>query len=385
MSFEFAAPGRILFGEGALKETGAAAASLGNCALLASGLDETRTQPLLDDLQAAGLRITQLPVTGEPTVDSIREAVRTGREAGCQLVIGFGGGSSLDTAKAAAALIPNEGDLLDYLEVIGKGRQLEKPALPVIAIPTTAGTGSEATRNAVIGSPEHRVKVSLRSASMLPRLAIVDPELTYSLPPEVTASTGMDALTQLIEPFTSARANPLTSALCREALPLAARSLKQAYQDGADKLARREMSLAALFGGMALANAGLGAVHGFAGVIGGMFPSAPHGSICARLLPLVMEANLAALKKHSPHSPVIQRYIEIARMVTGNPSAAVEDGIAWVWRLMEDLHIPRLSIYDIKSDDIEEIAGKSAVASSMKANPVVLSADELEKVLMLAL
>jgi alcohol dehydrogenase class IV len=339
---------------------------------------------LIDILETAGVQVRLLPVAGEPTLDTIREAVRVGREYETQVVAGFGGGSALDSAKAAAALIPNEGDPLDYLEVIGKGRQLAIPALPVIAIPTTAGTGSEATRNAVISAPEQRVKVSLRHISMLPRLALVDPELTYSLPPAVTASTGMDALTQLIEPFTSARANPLTDALCREAIPLAGRSLRKAYEDGSDRDARREMARASLSGGLALANAGLGAVHGFAGVIGGMF-DAPHGAICARLLPLVMEATLTALKQREPANPVVGRYDQIARLLTGNPSAKANDGLAWVWQLMSDLGIPRLSRYGIRSEDIETIAEKSSAASSMKANPVVLKRDELEKILMLAL
>lgn len=384
MRFEFAAPGRILFGEGTLSEAGPAVAAVGTRLLLACGLECERARPLIDILETAGVQVRLLPVAGEPTLDTIREAVRVGREYETQVVAGFGGGSALDSAKAAAALIPNEGDPLDYLEVIGKGRQLAIPALPVIAIPTTAGTGSEATRNAVISAPEQRVKVSLRHISMLPRLALVDPELTYSLPPAVTASTGMDALTQLIEPFTSARANPLTDALCREAIPLAGRSLRKAYEDGSDRDARREMARASLSGGLALANAGLGAVHGFAGVIGGMF-DAPHGAICARLLPLVMEANLTALKQREPANPVVGRYDEIARLLTGNPSAKANDGLAWVWQLMSDLGIPRLSRYGIRSEDIETIAEKSSAASSMKANPVVLKRDELEKILMLAL
>lgn len=211
------------------------------------------------------------------------------------MVIGLGGGSVLDAGKAIAALVTNLGNVFDYLEVIGKGQPLVNAPLPFIAIPTTAGTGTEVTRNAVLGSPAHGVKVSLRSPMMLPSLAIVDPELTYGLPPEITASSGLDALTQLIEPFVSVKANPMTDAICREGIRHAAKSLRTVYHNGADASAREGMSLASLFGGLALANAALGAVHGFAGPLGGML-NAPHGAICAKLLPLVMEVNIKVLR-----------------------------------------------------------------------------------------
>ena len=194
-----------------------------------------------------------------------------------------------------AALLTNEGDLSDYLEVVGKGRPLQNPAAPCIAVPTTAGTGAEVTYNAVLGVPDQHVKVSMRSPLMLPRWAIVDPLLTHSMPPELTASTGLDALTQLIEAFVSNKANPLTDGVCREGLQRAGRSLRRAFEDGSDAEAREDMSLASLFSGMALANAKLGAVHGFAGPLGGM-TDAPHGVICGKLLPYVMQANVRALQ-----------------------------------------------------------------------------------------
>ena len=232
--------------------------------------------------------------------------------ANCDLIIGLGGGSAIDTGKAIAALLTNAGDPLDYLEVIGRGQALTDAPAPFIAIPTTAGTGAEVTRNAVLASPEHRVKVSLRSPLMLPRVALVDPELTYGLPPAITASTGLDALTQLIEPFVSIRANPLTDAICRDGMRRAARSLRRAYEEGTMLPPARTWP-ASLFGGLALANAGLGAVHGFAGPLGGLFP-APHGVICARLLPLIVEANVRALQERKPNTSVLQRYAEVARL-----------------------------------------------------------------------
>jgi alcohol dehydrogenase class IV len=300
------------------------------------------------------------------------------------VVIGFGGGSAIDAAKAIATLVANGGDPLDYLEGIGAGKPLTQPALPIIAIPTTAGTGAEVTRNAVVASPEHRVKASLRSPFMLPRLALVDPELTYTLPPEVTAGTGLDALTQLIEPFVSHRANPMTDAFCREGLTRAARSLRRAYEHGDDAAAREDMALASLFGGLALANAGLGAAHGFAAPICGMFP-APHGATCAALLPHVMAANVAALRARQPDGPALARYEELARILTGKQDATVEDALRWVSALCHDLRVPGLAAYGVTRADSPILAQKAAAASSMKANPIGLTPQELEEILAQAL
>src|SRR5579871_2640819 len=229
-------------------------------------------------------------VTGEPTVGLIRQGAAFARERGCDSVVALGGGSAIDAGKAIAALLTNPGDPLDYLEVIGGGQPLAQTPAPFIAVPTTAGTGSEVTRNAVLGSPEHGVKASLRSPLMLPCIALVDPELTYGLPPAVTASTGLDALTQLIEPYVSVRANPIVDAICVDGIQRVAHSLRRAYHDGTDRDARRDMSLASLFGGLALANAGLGVVHGFASPLGGSW-KAPHGALCAAILPHGMAAN----------------------------------------------------------------------------------------------
>jgi alcohol dehydrogenase class IV len=303
---------------------------------------------------------------------------------GCDLVIGLGGGSAIDAGKAIAALAVNGGDPLDYLEVVGRGQPLSRTSLPLIAIPTTAGAGAEVTRNAVLASSQHGVKASLRSPSMLPRLAIVDPELTYSLPPEITASTGLDALTQLIEPFVSSRANPMTDALCREGMMRAARSLRRAYEDGQDVAAREDMALASLFGGLALANAGLGAAHGFAGPVGGMF-SAPHGAVCAVFVPHVMAVNVRALAAREPGNPALARYDEIARILTGDPRSGAEDGVRWICSLCAALRIPPLSTYGVTRADFPALIEKTAVASSTKANPISLTPGELSEILTLAL
>ena len=305
-------------------------------------------------------------------------------KSGCDLVIGLGGGSAIDAAKAIAALAANGGDPLDYLEVVGRGQSLAQPSLPCIAIPTTAGTGAEVTRNAVLASPEHGIKASLRSPTMLPRLALVDPELTHSLPPAVTASTGLDVLTQLIEPFTSSKANPLTDALCREGMMRAARSLRTAYENGRDATAREDMALASLFGGLALANAGLGVVHGFAGPVGGTF-HAPHGAVCAAFLPHVMAVNARALRARQPGGAALARYDEIARILTGQDGALAEDGIAWVKSLAAALNVPSLAAYGVTTADFPALVEKTAVASSTKANPIVLTPEELHEILALAL
>jgi alcohol dehydrogenase class IV len=377
--FEFATAGQIVFGRGSLDALGSRVASLGGRAFVVTGSDPSRTG-VFDRLAKAGIDVTAFHITAEPTTENASEGVSLARDASCDVVVGVGGGSVLDGAKAIAALLTNGGEPLDYLEVIGAGRKIERPSAPFVAVPTTSGTGSEVTRNAVLASPEHRVKVSLRSVLMLPRLALLDPELTLSVPPAVTASTGLDALTQVLEPFVSSRANPLTDALCRDGLARAARSLRRAYEDGGDLDAREDMALVSLYGGMALANAGLGAVHGFAGPLGGML-SAPHGALCARLLPGVITANVKALRERAADSPVLARYAEVARILTGRGDASPEEGAAWVGELGEALSIPGLSAHGLGTADLETAVSKSRNASSMRGNPIVLTDDELHGIL----
>jgi alcohol dehydrogenase class IV len=384
VKFEFATAGRIVFGEGRLAEVGPLARPLGRRALVVTGSRPERAARLLELLHGAGVAAETFSVRGEPSVDDALAGAAQARAQGCDLVIGFGGGSALDCAKAIAALAVNDGDIYDYLEVIGRGMPLDRGALPVIAIPTTAGTGSEVTRNAVLASPQHRVKVSLRSPHMLPCVALVDPALTYDLPPGVTASTGLDALTQLIEPFVSSRANPLTDAICREGLRHVAPALRRASVDGSDHDARRSMAFGSLCGGLALANAGLGAVHGFAGPFGGMY-DAGHGAICAALLGPVFGANVRALRARSPHSPALARYEELARLLTGNAAARVEDGALYLTELRLALQVPGLASYGFSMADAPALIAKAQAASSMKANPLSLTDDELAMILEQAL
>ena len=382
--FDFATATRIIFAAGALGEIGPLAQQYGSRALVVTGRDPGRAEPLLAALRQHGVQPVLCAVTGEPEIQTVEGGVALARQEGCQLVISLGGGSAIDAGKAVAAMLANQGELLDYLEVVGRGKALSRPSVPFIAIPTTAGTGSEVTRNAVLASPRHRVKVSLRGLGMLPKIALVDPELTHALAPALTASTGLDALTQLIEPYVCSRANPMTDALCVEGLGRAANSLRAAFENGRNAAARQDMAIASLFGGLALANAGLGAVHGFAGPIGGLFP-APHGAVCAALLPHVMEANLRALRQRQPASPTLHRYDQIARLLTHTATATADQGVEWVRRLVADLPIPSLAAYGLTPHHIAGLVDKAAKASSMKANPIPLTADELTAILQKAL
>ena len=384
MNFEFATANRIIFGPGSIKNVGILASSMGHRALVVSGTNARRTAPLLETLSMQHVEVVMFSVTGEPTIELVQEGVKLARTENCDLVIGFGGGSSLDTGKAIAAMLTNPGDVLDYLEIIGKGLLLSQAPIPYIAIPTTSGTGSEVTRNAVLGSVTHKVKVSLRSLLMLPHLVIVDPELTHSMPSAVTASTGLDALTQVMEPFVSNAANPITDAFCREGLLRASRSLKKAYENGNDSVAREDMAMASLFGGLALANAKLGAVHGFAGTLGGIF-NAPHGAICAALLPHVMSINVQALLSRQPGSPLLKRYDEVAQILTGISTATSADGVTWVHELCEALKLPGLKTFGLTPDFFSIVIEKSAVASSMKGNPIKLTTAEMTEILNRAL
>jgi len=380
MRFEFATPTRIIFGAAALDEVAPLAAEMGSCAFVVTGRSTERAKPLLEQLNKRQIKCITFNVPGEPTTTIAKAAVSQARQAECDLVIAIGGGSVIDTGKVVAAMLTNSGQLKDYLEVVGQARALACRAVPHIAIPTTAGTGAEVTRNAVLGLPEHRGKVSMRSPLMLPSLAVVDPLLTHSMPPFITAGTGLDAITQLIEAYVCNKANPLTDGICREGLKRAGRSLRIAYENGSNRAAREDMALASLFGGLALANAKLGAVHGLAGPLGGMI-SAGHGVICARLLPYVMKANIRALQSRADDLPALARYDEIARLFTGTATAQAADGAVWVRQLCTALEIPSLARFGLQEQDFPAVVAKAGKSSSMKGNPITLTDDELMGIL----
>ncbi|HMP77499.1 MAG TPA: iron-containing alcohol dehydrogenase [Kiritimatiellia bacterium] len=425
MNFEFATATRIVLGTGRAAELPALAAEFGTRIALVTGASR-RFEDRVE-------HVCVIPIAGEPSFDAIRAGVDAARAARADTVVAIGGGSVLDAGKAIAMLLANGGDPLDYAELIGAGKPITRPSMPFIAVPTTAGTGSEATRNAVLFSAEHQLKVSLRSAHMLPRIALVDPELALALPPAQTAASGMDALAQLIEPFLSRRANPMTDALCHDGISRAARALPRAFADGGNLAARTELSLAALYSGIALANAGLGAVHGLAGPIGGLF-NAPHGAVCAALLPGVFEENFlqtleagkndykdhpqtllapgglappepkfASLpRSQGTYAPATQgrggrrqgfelvatgavKFAEVARLLTGRSDATPEDAVRWLRELRTQLGIPGLAAYGIREEHAADIARKAQAASSMKGNPVALSDEVLARVVVEAL
>ena len=379
--FEFATAGRIVAGAGRAAELPGVLAGLGSRVLVCTGANPARHADLLSGL---GLPAVAFPVAGEPTVELARAGTAVAREHGADVIAAVGGGSVIDLGKAVAMLLANGGEPLDYLEVVGSGQKITRPAVPCVAVPTTAGTGAEVTANAVLAVPEHRLKASLRSPLMIPRVALVDPVLTVSCPPAVTAASGLDALTQCLEPFVSVRATPLTDGLAREGLRRAATGLRAAYADGGDLPARTDMTTCALLGGMALANAKLGAVHGLAGVVGGT-ADVPHGVACAALLAPVIEANVRALRSGAPGSPVLDRYAEAARLLTGRPGASIQDGLAWIRETLALLGVPGLAAFGLGPGNADDVAAKAMTSSSMQGNPVALSQGDLTEILLEAL
>ena len=383
MSFEFTCPTKIIFGEGSSKDAVSAATGLGRHILLITGKSEGKSHHAQDRFARAGVEFTAFHVEQEPTVDLVRAGVKAVRDCGAGVVVGWGGGSALDAAKAIACLSTNPGDPMDYLEVVGRGQTVAKAGLPVVAVPTTAGTGSEVTRNAVLAVPERRMKVSLRSPYVYPKFAVIDPELTYSAPAGLTASTGMDALAQVLEPFVSVRANPLADQFCRAGMEAIGRSLVRAYEHGEDTTARYEMSFGSLMGGLALTNAGLGAVHGFASVLGGMYPAA-HGEICARLLAPVVEMNSSVIQLRNPENAAGLRYAEAARLILGSSTAGVKDLLKWLNELTQTLAVPRLGEMGVLREEFKLIIQCAITASSMRANPIPLETGELLEILEVA-
>jgi alcohol dehydrogenase class IV len=375
-NFSFATASQIIFGNYSLEKVPEMVAQMGKNILLVTGKITEKAQVLSNQFPS-GTKVSLFQIESEPTVQMIQEGTEMARSNSCKVVIGLGGGSVIDGAKAIAALATNKGDLMDYLEVIGKGEALTKAPLPSIVIPTTSGTGAEVTKNSVIKSPEHKVKVSLRSDLMYPNVAVVDPILTYSMSPELTASTGVDALTHLLETFVSNQANPFVDMVCREGLQRVSRSLIRAYKNGKDERAREDMAMAGMLGGMALANVKLGAIHGFAGPMGGMFPI-PHGEICACLMPAVIQVNIEALTVQNQD---IEKFNELAKILTGSNLAQAKDAIVWADNLIEALQIPTLSKFGLSEDDFPELIKKAKVSSSMKGNLVELSDVQLRWIL----
>lgn len=375
MNFSFATATQIIFGPGSTEKLTQLLGGRHRVLLVTGG--NTQKAEILSRKLGKETELSYFQVKHEPTSDMVKAGTELARGKNCDAVVALGGGSVIDAAKAIAAMATNRGDLFDYLEVIGAGKPLTGKPLFCIAVPTTSGTGAEVTKNSVIKSPEHNVKVSLRSEAMYPDVALVDPLLTFSMPPALTASTGVDALTHLLETFVSNQANPFIDMLCREGLTRISRSLLKAYRNGSNEAARTDMSMASMLGGMALANVKLGAVHGFAGPMGGMYPI-PHGTVCASLVSAVIETNIEALKESGRE---LSKYHELARILTGSEDAVAEDAIVWTENLIRELQIPSLSAFGLSESDFPGLVQKAKVASSMKGNPLVLNDEQLTYIL----
>ena len=377
--FDLAVPGDVRFGAGRVNEVPQALAALGaSHVLVVTGRTTSRADSVRSALTELGISSVVFAVETEPSIDLVRTAVAQLTEAGSNAVLGFGGGSALDVAKAVAVLATAGTDPLDHLEVIGAGRPISRPGLPCVAVPTTAGTGSEVTRNSVLSGGG--VKASLRSPLMLPKVAVVDPDLLIGLRAPTIAASGMDALSQLIEPLLSQRANPFSDALARDGIRRSARSLRRAYEGGmADAGVREDLALASLFGGLCLANSGLGAVHGLAAAAGARL-SAPHGAVCAAVLAAAVKVNLSALRDRASGHPAVLRMGEVATLLTGRPDADPEDAIGWLRELTTALSIPGLMSYGLDDAEIPAVVAAAQKASSMRANPIELTDAEVREI-----
>ena len=380
MNFEFSTANKILFGQKVVHKLPDYLKSMGSVCLVIAGGHLKEDNLLIPQLESAGIEFDVVFVTSEPDAQIVEQGAKLAHEMDAEFIIAIGGGSTLDAGKAIAMLAANGGTVLDYIEVVGKGKQIKVPSLPVVAIPTTAGTGSEVTRNAVISLPEFKTKASLRSNYLLPSLAIIDPELTLHLPARETGWTGMDAITQVIEPYLSKKANPLVDAFCRPAIKRGIQTLPDCVESPDDLNAREGMAYVSLMGGMALTNAGLGAVHGFAAAIGGMYPI-PHGAICACLLPVVFEANFKAMSEREKQNPAYDKYFELAGNILPIGQDNVGKLVDTIYKLKERLSIQGLNQWGVSSDNFEIIVKKAQEASSMKANPVLLTDQELYHIL----
>jgi alcohol dehydrogenase class IV len=376
---DLAVPGDIRFGAGRVSEVPGALADLGaGRVLVVTGRTTSRADAIRSALNEANISSVVFGVTSEPSIERVRAAVDLLLETGCDAVLGFGGGSPLDVAKAVAVLATSGTDPLEHLEVIGAGRPIERPGLPCVAVPTTAGTGSEVTRNSVLSGSG--VKASLRSPLLLPKVALVDPDLLVGVPKPTIAASGMDALSQLIEPLLSQRANPFTDALAREGIRRSARSLRRAYDEGMeDPGVREDLGMASLFSGICLANSGLGAVHGLAAAAGARL-SAPHGAVCAAVLAAAIDVNLRALRDRAPDHQAVQRITEVATLLTGRPDATAEDAIFWLQELTAVLSIPGLASYGLAEAEIDAVVAAAQKASSMRGNPIELGDQEVSEI-----
>ncbi|MEZ8823235.1 iron-containing alcohol dehydrogenase [Vibrio amylolyticus] len=376
--FQFMTSTRIIFGEGALQSSLSVLNQFGYSVLLVTGKDQSRSAPLLSYLKSQNMRYQHVSISGEPNITMIEETSVVGRKFKPDMVVSIGGGSVIDMGKALAAIIPNQGSVYDYVEVVGRNVPLKTKPLPFIAIPTTASTGSEVTRNAVLRSGQDKVKVSLRSPEMLADVAIVDPTLTYGTDPYTSGRGAMDVFTHLMEAYVCGDPNPLTDMVCEEGLRKLSGAVIAACRHD-DPSARADLSFAAMLGGMAITNAKLGAAHGLASALGGKL-NAPHSVITGQLAPFVMKENIKVAKEHG-RQDVLQRYMRLAQIVTGRTNVHVEDGVLWVRMMLDKLELPKLSEFGVCSTSFEDVAEDALMSNAIKGNPLPLTKERLTYIL----
>ncbi|NOH80470.1 iron-containing alcohol dehydrogenase [Vibrio sp. RE86] len=372
--FQFMTSTRIIFGEGALQSSLSTLNQFGYSVLLVTGKNLQRANPVIQYLKLQNMRYQHVAISGEPNITMVEETALAGRKFQPDMVVAMGGGSVLDMGKALAAIIPNQGDVYDYVEVVGRSVPLKSKPIPFIAIPTTASTGSEVTKNAVLRSGQDQVKVSLRSPEMLADVAIVDPTLTYGTDPYVSGRGAMDAFTHLMEAYVCGEPNPLTDMICEEGLRRLSQSVIAACMQD-DHKARADISFAAMLGGMAITNAKLGAAHGLASALGGKL-NAPHSVITARLAPYVMSENINAAHR-AGRNDLLHRYTRLAQVLTGRVNAHREDSVLWVRMMLDKLDIPALDEFGVCSTSFEQVAEDTLKSVAIKGNPLPLTEERL--------
>lgn len=373
-TFSLVTPTEIVFGRGHIAQLNDRATKLGSRALIVHGRSPGRLADVFESLQAVDI-VQTLSVGKEPDLNTLTVAIEAGKALGIDLVLGIGGGSVMDSAKVLAAMLPSQTELMSHLEVVGSGLPLSANRLPLILVPTTSGTGAEVTRNAVIDIPEAKRKVSLRDNQLLPDLALVDPALTDNCPRLVSLHSGLDAITQVIEPYLSSRANLFTDMLCKEAIPKGLLVLKQ-LMEAESKEARDALAQVSLFGGLALANSGLGVVHGLAGPLGGLC-GAPHGAICGALLPAGIAANRDSVIDPEQKARIDQVIGWIADVFETSRDQALPRFREWI----AQSGLPGLASIGVTEEHVSAASQAAASSSSMKANPVVLPTATIERVL----
>ncbi|WP_070965132.1 iron-containing alcohol dehydrogenase [Vibrio sonorensis] len=376
--FQFMTATRIVFGEGAFHSSLSQINHYGYSVLLVTGQSTKRCEPLIHYLKSQKFRYQHVAIKGEPNITMIEETAVVSRKFQPDMVIAMGGGSVIDMGKALAAIVPNQGDVYDYVEVVGREVPLKSKPLPFIAIPTTAGTGAEVTKNAVLRSGQDKVKVSLRSPDMVADVAIVDPTLTYGMNRYLSGRGAMDAFAHLMEAYVCGDPNPLTDMICEEGLRRLSRSvLAGCLHD--DHSARADLAFAAMLGGMATTNAKLGAAHGLVSALGGKL-NAPASVIKARLAPHVMSENIKAAKELG-RQDVLHRYQRISAIVTGRNNACKEDGVLWIKMMLDKLEIPELNQFGVCSTSFEQVASDALMSVAIRGNPIPLTSERLIDIL----